>query len=92
MYLDSRSSLRAGSNLERMTRLFTQCRKRKIRIVFITQRLTQIDVRVRRLADYVEEYHKGSFFGLYRVRKTVYENRGDIADIETDQTIRFSDD
>ena len=82
LYLDSRSSLRAGSNLERMTRLFTQCRKRKIRIVFITQRLTQIDVRVRRLADYVEEYHKGSFFGLYRVRKTVYENRGDIADIE----------
>lgn len=92
LYLDSRSSLRAWNNLERMSRLFTQCRKRKIRIVFITQRLTQIDVRVRRLADYVEEYHRGSFFGLYRVRKNVYENRWDIADIETDQTIRFSDD
>lgn len=91
LYLDSRSSLRKWNNLERMFRLFTQCRKRKIRIVFITQRLTQIDIIVRRLCDYVEEYHRWSAFGLYRVKKTVYENRWDIADIETDQTIRYTD-
>ena len=91
LYLDSRSSLRKWNNLEWMFRLFTQCRKRKIRIVFITQRLTQIDIIVRRLCDYVEEYHRWSAFWLYWVKKTVYENRWDIADIETDSTVRFTD-
>lgn len=90
LYLDSRSSLRKGNNLEWMMLLFTQCRKRRIRIVFITQRLTQIDIIVRRLADYVSEYHRSNFFGLYWVKKTVYENRWDIADIETDTTVKYT--
>ena len=72
--------------------LLTQCRKRNIRIVAITQRLTMIDIRFRRLSDYVEEYKRGSFLWLYRVRHSVYENRWDLADIEVDNTVRVADD
>ncbi|MCR4661551.1 MAG: hypothetical protein K5765_06080 [Clostridia bacterium] len=56
LYLGARESLTKASILNKLKLIFTQCRKRKIRIVFITQRLTQIDIYVRRLADYVEEY------------------------------------
>lgn len=90
LYFDSRSSLVQWNNMESMKLILTQCRKRKIRMVFITQRLTQIDVRIRRLADYVEEYHRSSFFWLNRVKKSVYENRWDIADIETDSSIKVN--
>ena len=90
LYLGARESLTKASILNKLKLIFTQCRKRKIRIVFITQRLTQIDIYVRRLADYVEEYHRSSFLGLYRVKKSVYENRWDVADIETDQTIKYT--
>lgn len=91
-YFDSRSSLLKWNNIEKMNNVLTQCRKRNIRIVAITQRLTMIDIRFRRLSDYVEEYKRGSFLGLYRVRHNVYENRWDLADIETDTTIKVSQD
>lgn len=91
-YFDSRSSLLKWNNLEKMNNVLTQCRKRNIRIVAITQRLTMIDIRFRRLADYVEEYKRWSFLGLYWVKHSVYENRGDLADIETDNTVRVASD
>lgn len=92
LYLGARESLTKASILNKLKLIFTQCRKRKIRIVFITQRLTQIDIYVRRLADYVEEYHRSNFLWLYRVKKTVYENRWDVADIETDTSIKMTND
>lgn len=91
-YFDSRSSLLKWNNIEKMQNVLTQCRKRNIRIVAITQRLTMIDIRFRRLSDYVEEYKRWSFLWLYRVKHSVYENRWDLADIETDNTIRVADD
>lgn len=91
-YFDSRSSLLKWNNIEKMQNVLTQCRKRNIRIVAITQRLTMIDIRFRRLSDYVEEYKRWSFLWLYRVRHSVYENRWDLADIEVDNTIRVADD
>ena len=91
-YFDSRSSLLKWNNLEKMNNVLTQCRKRNIRIVAITQRLTMIDIRFRRLSDYVEEYRRGEFFGIYRVRHFVYENRWDLADIETDNVVKVTAD
>ena len=91
-YFDSRSSLLKWNNMEKMQNVLTQCRKRNIRIVAITQRLTMIDIRFRRLSDYVEEYKRWSFLWLYRVRHSVYENRWDLADIEVDNTVRVADD
>ena len=91
-YFDSRSALLKWNNMEYVHNVLTQSRKRNIRFVAITQRLTSIDIRIRRLADYVEEYKKWSFLWLYRVRHSVYENRGDLADIETDNTVRIASD
>lgn len=89
-YFDSRSSLIKWNNMESIHNVLTQCRKRNIRFVAITQRLPSIDIRIRRLSDYVEEYKRVSFLGLYGVRHTVYENRWDIADIQTDSTVRLA--
>ena len=91
-YFDSRSSLLKWNNLEKMNNVLTQCRKRNIRIVAITQRLTMIDIRFRRLSDYVEEYRRWEFFGIYRVKHFVYENRWDLADIETDNVVKVTAD
>lgn len=91
-YFDSRSSLFKWNNMEAVHNVLTQCRKRNIRFVAITQRLTTIDIRIRRLADYVEEYKRWSFLWLYRVKHTVYENRWDLADIETENTVRIASD
>lgn len=91
-YFDSRSSLLKWNNLEKMNNVLTQCRKRNIRIVAITQRLTMIDIRFRRLSDYVEEYKRWQFLWFYRVKHSVYENRWDLADIETDNVVKISSD
>ena len=91
-YFDSRSSLLKWNNLEKMNNVLTQCRKRNIRIVAITQRLTMIDIRFRRLSDYVEEYKRWQFLGFYWVKHSVYENRWDLADIETDNVVKISSD
>lgn len=92
LYFDARSALAKSNNLQRLNLLLTQCRKRKITMLFITQRLTQIDIRIRRLCDYVTEYHKWHLLWIERVKKTVYENKGDVADIETDQNVKFTGD
>lgn len=92
LYLGARESLTKASILNQLKTIFTQCRKRKIRIIFITQRLTQIDIYVRRLSDYVEEYHYKNLFVLEYVKKKVYLNKWDVADIETDNSIKITND
>lgn len=92
LYLGARESLTKASILNKLKLIFTQCRKRKIRIVFITQRLTQIDIYVRRLSDYVEEYNLRNVFGLELDKKSVYLNKWDVVDIETDQSVKFTND
>lgn len=91
-YFDSRASLIRWNNMEHLINVLTQCRKRNIRVVAITQRLTSLDVRFRRLADYVEEYRKWKLLNFYWVKHKVYENRWDLADIETDNVVRVSQD
>lgn len=90
LYLWARESLTKASILNQLKTIFTQCRKRKIRVVFITQRLTQIDIYVRRLADYVEEYEFNKFANIERVKWRLYLNKWDVADIETDTTTKFT--
>ncbi len=90
LYLGARESLTKASILNKLKLIFTQCRKRKIRIVFITQRLTQIDIYVRRLADYVEEYDMHKRLWLELDKKNVYMNKWDVVDIETDQTVKYT--
>lgn len=90
LYLWARESLTKASILNKLKLIFTQCRKRKIRIVFITQRLTQIDIYVRRLSDYVEEYDIQHRLWLELDKKNVYLNKWDVVDIETDQSVKFN--
>lgn len=52
--------------------------------------MTQIDIYVRRLADYVEEYEFNKFANIERVKWRLYLNKGDVADIETDTTTKFT--
>lgn len=92
LYLWARESLTKASILNQLKTIFTQCRKRKIRVVFITQRLTQIDIYVRRLSDYVEEYNYVNWWILEFVKKRIYLNKWDVADIETDTTTKFTND
>ena len=92
LYLWARESLTKASILNQLKTIFTQCRKRKIRVVFITQRLTQIDIYVRRLSDYVEEYNYVNRWIVEFVKKRIYLNKGDVADIETDTTTKFTND
>ena len=92
LYLWARESLTKASIPNQLKTIFTQCRKRKIRSILITQRLTQIDIYVRRLSDYVEEYHYTNLIVFERVRKRVYLNKGDVADIETDNSIKITND
>lgn len=92
LYLGARESLTKASILNQLKTIFTQCRKRKIRVVFITQRLTQIDIYVRRLSDYVEEYNYVNRWIIEFVKKRIYLNKGDVADIETDTTTKFTND
>ncbi len=92
LYFDSRHALTNKNNMERLGLLLTQCRKRKVKFYVVTQRLTNIDIRIRRLADFVEEYKRNSFLWLIkRVRKKTYENLGDIGDLESDTVVRFVD-
>ena len=90
LYLGARESLTKASILNKLKLIFTQCRKRKIRIVFITQRLTQIDIYVRRLSDYVEEYNIRNIFWLELDKHNVYLNKWDVVDIETDQSVKIN--
>lgn len=84
LYLNSREATNKNWIIKKLMLIFTQCRKRKIKIYFISQRLTQVDIVIRRLSDYVEEltYHK--FFNIEYVKDRIYLNKWDVADIETD--------
>lgn len=92
LYFDSRHAATKWNNMEKLWLILTQCRKRKVKFYIVTQRLTNIDIRIRRLADYVEEYRCTSVLWLVqRVRKKTYENLGDIGDLEADNVMRFVD-
>lgn len=58
LYFDSRHAVMKGNNMEKLNLVLTQCRKRKVKFYMITQRLSNIDIRLRKLCDYVEEYKK----------------------------------
>lgn len=92
LYFDSRHAVMKGNNMEKLNLVLTQCRKRKIKFYMITQRLSNIDIRLRKLCDYVEEYKKYNILWLLqRCRKKIYENLWDIWDIESDQVMRVVD-
>jgi len=96
LYLDSRDFASKNSIIPQLKTILTQVRKRKVKILYITQRLTTVDIFIRRLADYVVEYNRKVF--LHKsictwVTKKVYENQGDIADIQTEnKTVTFDGD
>lgn len=89
-YFDAREFAKLLSNYKT---IITQCRKRNIKIILITQKLTSCDIIFRRLADYTKEYKKyrlwiWSLTFLEWVRWYEYENPwGDLADIESEQKI-----
>ena len=59
--------------------LLTQCRKRNIEIIWITQELWQISKRFRVLSPYVRKYYKG--LGFYRWYKDFYLKTLDSTDL-----------
>lgn len=87
----AREALTKANLIKEFKPTLTQCRKRRIKMFFITQRLTQIDIYIRRLSDFVIEYRKRKFFKAFRTIRSLYENIGDIAQIETDDSVRYID-
>lgn len=87
----AREALTKANLIKEFKPTLTQCRKRRIKMFFITQRLTQIDIYIRRLSDFVLEYRKRRFFGAFRTTRSLYENIGDVAQIETDDSVRYID-
>lgn len=73
--------------MDRLDVILTQCRKRNIKIFFISQRLKRVDLNIRRMTDYVIRYKRQWIPILWTQRsiRTVYENAGDLADIQGDE-------
>ena len=74
--------------MERLDILLTQCRKRNIKIFFISQRLKRVDINIRRMTDFVIRYklRRIPILWIQRSMKTVYENEWDLADIQGDDS------
>lgn len=74
--------------IDRLDIILTQCRKRNIKIVFISQRLKRVDINIRRMTDFVVRYKKKSIpiLWIQWSKKTIYENEWDLADIQGDDT------
>lgn len=87
----AREALAKNNLISQFKPMLTQCRKRRMKMYFITQRLTQIDIYIRRLCDFVIDYNKRRFFKLFWTTRAYYENIGDIANIETDESSRQID-
>lgn len=77
-----------GGLMERLDVILTQCRKRNIKIFFISQRLKRVDINIRRMTDFVIRYKRKSIPILWIQRSTrnVYENEWDLADIQGDDS------
>lgn len=74
--------------MDRLDVILTQCRKRNIKIFFISQRLKRVDLNIRRMTDYVVRYKRQWIPILWTQRsiRTVYENAWDLADIQGDES------
>ena len=84
LYFDSRNWKNYSSSLDV---ILSQCRKRNIKVLFISQRLKRVDLNIRRLADFVIRYRrerKPIFIGFEWVKRFIYSNEGDLADIQGD--------
>ena len=84
LYFDSRNRKNYSSSLDV---ILSQCRKRNIKVLFISQRLKRVDLNIRRLADFVIRYRrerKPIFIGFEWVKRFIYSNEGDLADIQWD--------
>lgn len=77
-----------GGLMERLDILLTQCRKRNIKIFFISQRLKRVDINIRRMTDFVVRYklRRIPILGIQWSSRSVYENEGDLADIQGDDS------
>ncbi len=77
-----------GGLMERLDVILTQCRKRNIKIFFISQRMKRVDINIRRMTDFVIRYKKRSIpiLWIQRSTRTVYENQWDLADIQWDDS------
>lgn len=87
LYFNARKRDKGGL-MERLDILLTQCRKRNIKIFFISQRLKRVDINIRRMTDFVVRYklNRIPILGIQRSKRTVYENEGDLADIQGDDS------
>lgn len=84
LYFDSRNRKNYSSSLDV---ILSQCRKRNIKVLFISQRLKRVDLNIRRLADFVIRYRrerKPIFIGFEWTKRFIYSNEGDLADIQWD--------
>ncbi len=86
LYFNSRRRDRGGL-IDRLDVILTQCRKRNIKIYFISQRLKRVDLNIRRMTDYVIRYKRQwiPILWIQRSFRTLYENAWDIADIQGDE-------
>lgn len=84
LYFDSRNWKSYNSSLDV---ILSQCRKRNIKVFFISQRLKRVDLNIRRLADFVIRYRrekKPILLWFEWVKRFVYSNEWDLADIQWD--------
>lgn len=87
LYFNARKRDKWGL-MERLDVILTQCRKRNIKIFFISQRMKRVDINIRRMTDFVIRYKKRSIpiLWIQRSTRTVYENQWDLADIQWDDS------
>ena len=87
LYFNARKWDKVGL-MERLDILLTQCRKRNIKIFFISQRLKRVDINIRRMTDFVVRYklRRIPILGIQWSSRSVYENEGDLADIQGDDS------
>lgn len=80
LYFDSRHFSSKSPMIEKIWLILTQSRKRKIKFKIITQRPSSIDIRFRKLADYIVEYK--TFFHWLFTLKYIYEAVWDSSYVE----------
>lgn len=67
--------------------ILSQCRKRNIKVFFISQRLKRVDLNIRRLSDFVlrySRYWRAILPKSQSVERIIYSNEWDLADIKWD--------
>lgn len=85
-YFDSRKFKEYSDMLDIV---LSQCRKRNIKIFFISQRLKRVDLNIRRLSDFVVRYlrtRRPILPNSQTVERIIYSNEWDLADIKGDDS------